>query len=179
MTAKKEPARKRGRPTKYTKALADKIAVRLASGESLRAICRDEDMPQEPTVRSWALDDREGFFAQYTRARTIQAHHIFDETLEIADDVSRDTYTDKEGVEHVDHEVVQRSRLRVDTRKWYLSKLLPKVYSDKQVVEVLGPAGGPLQVTVTHQVVRAPEHVQPNRIAALADGNGNGDGQPS
>ena len=179
MTAKKESAKKRGRPTKYTKALADKITDRLAKGDSLRKICRDDDMPDEKAVRLWVIEDREGFSPRYTRARELQAHHLFDETLEIADDGTNDTYEDGKGVEHVDHEVVQRSKLRIDTRKWYLSKLLPKVYSDKQVVEVLGPSGGPLQVVVTRQVVRAPEHVGPNRIAALADGNGNGDGQPS
>jgi hypothetical protein len=43
----------------------------------------------------------------------------------------------------LDHEHVQRSRLRVDARKWLLSKLLPKQYGDR--VEVTGKDGGPLE----------------------------------
>lgn len=165
--------KKLGRPSKYTQALADEITDRLAKGESLRAICRDDGMPDEKAVRVWAIEDREGFYPQYTRAREIQAHHLFDQTLEIADDGTNDTYEDGE----VRQDVLARSKLRIDTRKWYLSKVLPKVYSDKQVMEVRTP-DGPLQIVVTRQVVQA-EKGPPNRIAVLAEGNGNGDGQPS
>jgi len=42
----------------------------------------------------------------------------------------------------VDHEHIQRARLRVDTRKWILSKMLPKVYGDK--FQVGGDGGEPL-----------------------------------
>lgn len=139
----------KGRPSKFTKALADKICERLAAGETLRAICRDEDMPGEATVRRWAMDDHEQFSAQYAKAREIGYATLADELLEIADDGTND-YVEKErenGTKHIvfDAEHVQRSRLRADTRKWLLSKALPKVYGDK--IEHTGPAGGPLVIT--------------------------------
>lgn len=135
----------RGRPSTYTQEVADAICELMSTGRSLRAVCRLDDMPSESTVRSWALDDREGFFAQYTRARALQAHALFDQTLEIADDGTNDTYVDGDGNDVVDHDVLQRSRLRVDTRKWYLSKVLPKVYGDKVAMEHSGPGGGPIE----------------------------------
>jgi Bacteriophage Sf6, terminase small subunit-like len=61
----------RGRPSIFSPELADRLCERLADGETLRAICRDEGMPDERTVRRWALDDLEGFSTQYARAREI------------------------------------------------------------------------------------------------------------
>ncbi|KKL27179.1 hypothetical protein LCGC14_2387790, partial [marine sediment metagenome] len=43
--------------------------------------------------------------------------------------------------------------LRVDTRKWYLSKVLPKLYGDKTHMEVSAPGGGPVEIAVTRRVV--------------------------
>jgi hypothetical protein len=58
-----------------------------------------------------------------------------DELLEISDDASNDWMARraKSGdIESVpDNEAVQRSRLRVDTRKWLMGKLKPKKYGDK------------------------------------------------
>jgi hypothetical protein len=79
-----KPAR-RGRPSTYTPELAHRICERLADGETLRAICRDEGRPDERTVREWAVDDVEGFSPQYARARQIGYHSLFDQILEIAD----------------------------------------------------------------------------------------------
>jgi len=133
---------KAGRPTKFTKALALKICQRIALGESLRTVCRDEKMPTTSTVMLWALEDRSGFSEQYETARKMQAGVMFDELLDIADDGENDFYTrtSQDGSEYEvpDHEHINRSRLRVDTRKWYLSKVLPKIYGDKLDLTSLG-----------------------------------------
>lgn len=138
-----------GRPSDYTAELAATICARLAAGETLRAVCRDETMPPESTVRTWALNDREGFFAQYTQAREIGYMAMADETLEIADDGKNDTYKTDEGQEATNHDVIARSRLRVDTRKWLLSKALPKVFGDKIVQEHVGKDGGAIEQSIT------------------------------
>jgi hypothetical protein len=98
----------------------------------LRSICA-EGSPAESTVRAWALDDIEGFAAQYTRAREIGYERLADEILEISDDGSNDTYQTDNG-EATNHDVIARSRLRVDSRKWMLSKMLPKKYGDKLAI---------------------------------------------
>ena len=133
MPAKKKP-QERGRPTKYTKAIADKICEQLAEGRTLREVCKADDMPPEPTVRRWALEDREGFSAHYARAREIGYQAMADELLEISDDgrndwMERNSEDDRGWV--ANGENMGRSRLRVDTRKWLLSKALPKLYGDK------------------------------------------------
>lgn len=128
----------RGRPSLYNPELAAKICADLAEGYTLREVCKGEDMPAESTVRAWALEDRDGFSAQYTRAREIGYHSMADELLEISDD-GRNDWMARHGEDdsgwQANGEHLQRSRLRVDTRKWMLSKALPKIYGDKVVQE--------------------------------------------
>lgn len=130
--------KKSQRPSLLTQELADQICNQLAGGMTLREICRAEAIPDERTVRRWALDDKEGFAEKYSRAREIGYHSMADEMLEIADDGSNDWMLRKEGGKelHVlNGEHIQRSRLRLDTRKWLLSKALPKIYGDKLPVD--------------------------------------------
>lgn len=123
----------RGRPSKFSQALADEICDRLSKGESLRAICSGDEqtadgfMPHRATVMRW-LESNEAFREQYARAREAQADHYVDEMLEIADSPNA-TVNPKTGEPEVRDP--QRDRLRVDTRKWIASRLAPKKYGDK------------------------------------------------
>lgn len=98
----------------------------MADGESLRSICEDVGMPPESTVRGWVIDDVDGFAAQYARARALQAERWAEEIMAISDELPAMT-----GEGKIDSAGVQHQRLRVDSRKWLLSKVLPKVYGDK------------------------------------------------
>ena len=111
-------------------------------------------MPPESTVRGWVLDDVEGFAAQYARARDMQADKMVDDILEIADDGRNDTYLDADGNERTDQEVIARSKLRVEARKWIASKFAPKKYGDKQAVELTGANGGPVEVSDADKAAR-------------------------
>lgn len=126
----------KGRPSKFTDATATRICARLAAGETLRAICRDDGMPAHSTVLDW-VKAKETFSDQYARAREKGYALLADEILEIADDGRNDTYVidEETGQRGTDHDVIARSRLRVDTRKWLLSKCLPKIYGDKLQVD--------------------------------------------
>lgn len=143
-----------GRPTRYRRKIANEILSRLAAGESLRSICRDESMPPASTVRGWVVDDRDGFAERYARAYELKVEHWADEIVEIADNGSGDTWTDEDGFVHVNHDHIKRSSLRVDTRKWLMAKLKPRRYGERQQLEHSGPEGGPLEVTVTRRIVR-------------------------
>lgn len=92
-------------------------------------------MPAQSTVYLWLLDEDKKLFSEnYARARASQAEVMFDELLDIADDSSEDTMLVQMGKKTVpmeNKEFVNRSRLKVDTRKWYLSKVLPKKFGDK------------------------------------------------
>lgn len=138
-----------GRPTDYCSELADTICERIADGQSVREICRDPDMPAMSAVFRW-IATHEEFKEQYVLAREAQAQFLAEEILDIADDGTNDWMErhDKEGEAigwRENGEAMQRSRLRVDTRKWVLSKLLPKKYGDKITNEHTGPNGGPIK----------------------------------
>jgi hypothetical protein len=124
----------------------------LADGESLKSICRSEGMPKSSTVIAWALDTAHPFYDRYARARDIGYRHLAEELLEISDNSNGDLAQDEDGRKVVDHEHIARARLRVETRKWMLSKMLPKLYGEKVVSELTGPNGGPVQVDVNRQV---------------------------
>jgi hypothetical protein len=126
--------------TVYTPEIAKYICQQLAEGRSLRSICQDEGMPDRSTVYDWLDGDLHGFPDQYARARTRQAETMLDEILEIADDATRDVQQIEiaPGVKttSVDFEVISRSKLRVDARKWAMSKLAPKKYGDSKQLDV-------------------------------------------
>lgn len=90
-------------------------------------------------MRWLAKDEYASFRQQYARAREAQADALFDEMLDIADDGSNDWMERKRDDgstdEVLNHEHIQRSRLRIDARKWMAGKLRPKVYGDKAEVE--------------------------------------------
>lgn len=126
-------AKKAGRSSSFTAALAEVICERLSIGQSLREICRDPKMPGLTTVMAWVRDNEE-FQKQYARAREIQAEYLVDEIIAIADDGTNDwmlrqTVEGEETVLRLEH--INRSRLRIDARKWAASKMAPKKYGDK------------------------------------------------
>lgn len=134
-----------GRPSKFTQEIADEICERLSEGESLRRICMSEHIPERRTVFSWLLNDKyKEFHHQYTRARELQAENFADEMSDIADDGSNDYMETIDGETgailgyKLNGEHINRSRLRIDTRKWIASKLKPKKYGDKIEVENTG-----------------------------------------
>lgn len=118
----------------------DRICSEIAEGKSLRTILREDESGELPSMATIfrALAADEVFREQYTRAREAQADAIFDEILDIADDGKSDTYVDEDGNVRTDQEVVARSRIRIDARKWMAGKLRPKVYGDRVDVELGG-----------------------------------------
>lgn len=136
-----------GRPTDYNTDIADKICEKLSDGESLKAICEPEEMPTRSTIYRW-LSLHEEFSDMYTRAREEQAETLADEIIAIADEKTTDWLMDKEGNERPNNEAIQRSRLRVDARKWVAAKLKPRKYGDRVMNEHTGKDGGPIEKRV-------------------------------
>lgn len=107
------------------------IATELAHGRSLRSICQDEGMPDRLTVNRWLLDGKHDEFRnQYEIARLVQADTYFDDIIEIADGTEAEA-TQSDDEEAQTAESINRARLRVDARKWVVSRLSPKRYGDK------------------------------------------------
>jgi hypothetical protein len=128
----------------YNQEIADKVCERLAAGDSLRKACEAVGA-KAPTILLWT-NEHEAFAEQYARARQTGYALLADELIEIADNGLNDTYETENGPA-VNQDVIARSRLRVDTRKWMLSKMLPKVYGEKLETTHKGSVGVTMQVT--------------------------------
>lgn len=150
------------RKDSYTQQIADEICERIAQGEPLRQICRDEHMPAWRTVYDW-LNKYEDFATAIARARELGFDAIAEDLLDIADDGKNDWMEkyDKDGEAvgyQLNGEHVQRSKLRIETRLKLLAKWSPKKYGDKQQVEMSGQLA---TTNMTEDEIRA-------ELAALA-----------
>ncbi len=149
-----------GRPSKYSQEIADRLCESLAEGVSMHRACEPDDMPQKRTVFNW-LRTNEEFLHQYERAKADAADYLAEEMIEIADDGTNDyvTKANSDGSEYevVNTEHIQRSRLRIDARKWIASKLKPKKYGDHTKHEHTGADGKPIEMAWTVEVVE-PDH---------------------
>lgn len=131
-------AQRLGRPSHYNEKIADEICEKIAiSTKGLNHLCKENDgWPNPDTVYQWRLK-HSSFAEKYARAKQEQIQAYVDEINDIADDTSQDTLTkyDKDGepYEVCNSEWINRSRLRVDTRKWIASKLMPKLYGERVI----------------------------------------------
>jgi hypothetical protein len=136
MTAKKRPSEKQkgGRPTDYCEETAALICERVATNTVglLRLCAMFPDMPTKATINLWRFKHPE-FSAQYAQAKLMQTELLAEECLDIADDSRNDwmeSLDDDEQGEgwRLNGDHVNRCRLRIDTRKFFAAKLLPKKY---------------------------------------------------
>lgn len=131
----------------YDAKVAMHICDLIIEGHTMRSIETQPGMPTAKTIMRW-LAAHEDFLAAYQRAKEIQTESMEEEIVEISDDSSKDVIEKigKDGKPYtvIDHEVVNRSRLRVDTRKWIMSKRAPKRFGDNQNVEF----GGQIRATL-------------------------------
>lgn len=144
-----------GRPTTYTEELTAEILSRLAGGESMNAICKEDDMPSRQTVFLW-LRTYPDFMNMYVIAKEEAADVYAEDIVDIADNevtqplIDPETkmpVLDKRGhvVRVKDNVSVNHARLRIDARKWVASKLKPKKYGDRVAQEITGKDGGPIE----------------------------------
>ncbi len=112
------------------------------SSYSLRGMLLSfEGTPKRELVVGWLKKD-DDFAANYARVRTTMADYLAEEILDIVDDSTNDYMEDKSknGEETGGYkfmgEHVQRSKLRVDTRKWLMAKAMPKKYGEVIKLEV-------------------------------------------
>ena len=153
--AKKKPTRKKPaakrpahRPSMYSEALAQRVCALIGQGFTLRQIQAQPGMPNKATICTWLATNDE-FHDQYARAHEVKAMMMEDEILDIVDD-SRNDWVEREGKDGepvivLNDEAIQRSRVRVEARKWLMGKAAPKRYGDR--VALTGKDGGPLEHT--------------------------------
>lgn len=157
MTNSKRPVgRPPERPSPYTEGVLDAICSRMVSGESIRQICDDRDMPSRTAVLQ-ACAANEEFAASIARARELQQDAIADEIVDMADMATVE-----------DHQVV---KLRIWARQWRAAKLHPKKYGERVQTDSNVSVTGDLTMRLS-----AMSDDELARILADAAGSGAGGG---
>lgn len=121
-----------GRPTTYSKGLASEICARLAEGEPITKITKEEHMPGQSTIYRWLVDNKE-FREMYESARKDGAHTLASQIQEIADSEPLKVF-DEQGNKRYDSGSISYNKLRMEARKWLAAKYLPRVYGDRQIL---------------------------------------------
>ena len=152
-TATKQPAKKRGRPSKFTPAVALRITAGLSKGIPLTILCSKLNMPAIRTVYDWIDKDAE-FSADIARARDAGWDTIAMDALRIADSPMLGLEkTEKEwGTEVKRGDMLGHRRLQVETRLKLLAKWDPKRYGDRVTQEISGPDGKPIRSETSHRI---------------------------
>lgn len=141
------------KPSILTPEMSEEICRRIAGGEMVVNICRDDHLPARATIYAWVADtetereDLRQFQKDYKKALSAWALASADDCVVIADDGSDDMitkYNSKgEEYESVNQEVIQRSKLRVDVRLKLMEKRAPEAFGAS--LALTGPGGGPIQ----------------------------------
>jgi len=123
-----------GRPTTYTPELADYVCRMIATHCcGLKKLTKMyEDFPSQSTIYDW-MYKHEGFTGQYLEARRLQATVLADSLLDMPDEIP--TFEDKDGIERIDAGMLGRAKLQYQVNVWHASKMAPKIYGDKQIIE--------------------------------------------
>jgi hypothetical protein len=126
----------RGKDIEYSEELAklvlDAVGIHTKGLDWLHE--NVDRFPARQTVYKWR-NEHPDFDDAYMRVKQRQVLYAAEEAEDVAVDGSQDYTIDDKGHKVVDHEHISRSRLIVDTRKWMASKLVPRLFGDKQVVE--------------------------------------------
>lgn len=125
-----------GRPIKWTQERKETamtfVLQQIADGKSVKSIFdkREIELPTRSMFHTWLIENS-GFLDKYEKSMIMRSDIIFDEILEIADETANDEIDLGDGIKAVNHEAIQRARLKIDARKWILAKMVPKKYGDK------------------------------------------------
>jgi len=138
-----------GRPTVYTEDLANEICEHLTNGYSLNSYCKKEYTPSRSIIYTW-LEQNPSFSDKYTRARKLQADSFVDDIIDISDETISDVDSE---TGRVNHENINRSRLRVDTRKWIAERMRPTKYFKPEDGEETVTAQ-PIQIIIERKSAR-------------------------
>jgi hypothetical protein len=141
---------------------ADRICELLEDGKTLRQIAKELGFVSEAEIVRWGTgatrigrensepcDD--AFVQRYARAMVARWDRMADETIDIAHE-----YVKEDVNGHTDTGRVQQLRLQIDTRKWLLSKALPRKYGDKVEATVIGDPNQPLLTRIELVAVPSP-----------------------
>lgn len=105
--------------------ILDSVFKEIENGSSLRLACKKNKIPPK-TFYEW-IDDNPDKSKQYARALELRAELKFES---IEEDYMTEPQRDAE-TGRIDPAWVNLQRLKIDAKKWELSKMMPKKYGDR------------------------------------------------
>lgn len=131
--------------------IKETIIEKIANGRSLLSVLNNEkNMPSRPIIYEWLNEENNKFDKQflnnYTRATQDRADVLVDEIINISDNQEKDVYIDDDGKEQINHNVITRDKLRVDSRKWVAGKMKPKKYGDSSLLKIADNVGDKFKI---------------------------------
>jgi hypothetical protein len=125
-----------GRPTKYSpefgKLICERMAVNPVGWSTLENLY--PDMPNFSTIKAWRHSIPE-FSTMYLGAKASQAALLVEEIDELLPSDVR-YYIDDKGNERIDAPSAGMLIAKINNRKWMAARLAPKLYGDKQQVDI-------------------------------------------
>jgi hypothetical protein len=145
------PRKKPGEPRKVQTTVDPEVFLPLLCVELKKGLSLDKALkafdpvtsPTRSTVLDWVTSNPK-FHRMYSQAKEIGYYCWADEIVDIAD-TKHEVDSDGELVKF-DPIDVAMTKFRIDTRKWMLSKMLPKIYGDKLTNVHVGADGAPIQI---------------------------------
>lgn len=111
--------------------ICDLIAT---SSKSIYTLCKEHpELPNHQTINTWLWKYRDLFLDQYLNAKAAQQMHMIEESEALLEDVLY--YYDNNGNKRIDTASLAKQVAKVQMRKWHASKLMPKLYGDKTILE--------------------------------------------
>ena len=140
---------KKTRRPKHTAEERDEVAARVfelmthGPAESMAKACKACGVSPGQFL-TWVEKDDKDYKERYARARVALYDRMAEGLIDIADDQPAILPTGA-----VDSGFIAHQKLRIDTRKWLLSKLAPKKYGDR--IEVAGDVAAPMKTVIEWQ----------------------------
>lgn len=153
------------RPSQYDSDVGGELCRRLSSGRSLRDICEDIEMPTIEKVFDW-IQLVDSFAQQYARARSTQAEVLADEIISLSNNCRLgEIVTIKDGplgieTRTVTADMIERSKLQIQARQWFASKVAPHKYGDRVAHQMLDEHGKPAKAGITVIIDGAPRQIE-------------------
>lgn len=117
------------------------ILRRIAAGEWMNSICRDDYMPSVKTVDEWAKEEEWG--ESLARAREAGYDARAERLLRLAADDERDP---------------AHKKIEIETERWLLARQAPAKYGDRTAHQMLDERGKPAKAGVTIIIDGAKAH---------------------
>mgnify|MGYP006921348473 CR=1 FL=1 len=126
------------------KQIFDEIIKQISEGKSVRKAVKASPI-SIGTFFEWVKDAER--LKQYTRARECCAEVYFEQIIEVMN------HTEEDHTPFTGGNVIQRDRLKIDSLKWILARMSPRVYGDK--VTLAGDAENPIEQKVVVEIKKA------------------------